>query len=318
MMRIFAILMLGVTMAAVAISAAAAQPAAPVELRASVTVQDRLIRLGDIFQGVVENADTPIAKAPDAGESLVLDARWLATAARAFKLSWQPASRFEQVVVTRASRRFGADEVKNAVSAAIADAGAIEDIGAVEFQFDALPMEMVVPTDVDASLAVRDLLIDERSGRFSATVVAPAHGPAAAQTTVSGRLHEVTEVPVLATRLLPGQIIKASDIQWTRVRLDRLSGTVLVDPAQIVGKTPRRPLRAGDPIRSNDLETALTIRKGSLVTMVLQSPQMVLTVMGRALEDGAEGQVIEVANTKSERIVHAVVRDANTVTVSLQ
>jgi flagella basal body P-ring formation protein FlgA len=52
--------------------------------------------------------------------------------------------------------------------------------------------------------------------------------------------------------------------------------------------------------------------------MILQSPQMVLTVLGRAMEDGAEGQVIQVANTKSDRIVHATVQDANTVAVILQ
>jgi flagella basal body P-ring formation protein FlgA len=318
MIRTFGLLFLAIAMAFMAIRVAAAQPSVPVELRAEVTVDERLIRLGDIFQGVVESADTPVAKAPEAGESLVLDARWLAAAARAFKLSWQPATRFEQVVVTRASRRFGAEAVKDAVSVAIADAGAVDDIAAVEFQFDPLPMELVVPTDVEASLGVRDLLVDERSGRFSATVVAPAEGPVSAQTSVSGRLLELIEVPVLTARVLPGEVIQAEDVEWARSRLDRVSGSVVLDPSQIVGKTPRRPLRAGEPIRNNDLETALTIRKGSLVTMVLQSPQMVLTVSGRALEDGAEGQLIQVANAKSDRIVHAVVQDANTVTVTLQ
>ena len=318
MIRTFGLLFLAVTMAAVAIQAAAAQPSVPVALRNTVTVEDRLIRLGDIFQGVVDDAETPVAKAPEAGDSLVLDARWLAAAARAFKLSWQTATRFEQVVVTRASRRFLAEEVKDAVSVAIADTGAIEDIAAVEFQFDPLPMELTVPTDVQASLGVRDLVVDERSGRFSAMVVAPADGPVSAQAAVSGRLLELIEVPVLTARLLPGEVIKAEDLEWARTRLDRIASSAMLDPSQIIGKTPRRPLRAGEPIKANDLETALTIRKGSLVTMILQSPQMVLTVTGRALEDGAEGQLIQVANTKSERIVHAVVQDANTVTVALQ
>jgi flagella basal body P-ring formation protein FlgA len=148
--------------------------------------------------------------------------------------------------------------------------------------------------------------------------VVPASGPAAAQTAVSGRLLDLVEVPVLAGRILPGQVIKAQDIAWAAMRADRLAGTALLDPSQIVGKTPRRPLRAGEPLRGNDLEAALTIRKGSLVTMILQSPKMVLTASGRALEDGAEGQLIAVANTKSDRIVQGVVQDANTVTVILQ
>jgi flagellar basal body P-ring formation protein FlgA len=317
MKRILALLLLAMVVAMPA-ERAAAQVAAPLVLRPTVTVEARLIHLGDLFEGELEAGNTPVAKAPAPGESLTLDARWLAAAARAFKLSWQPVSRFEQVVVTRASLRIGAETVKNAVTVAIADSGSIEDIAAVEFQFDPLPLELVVPTDIDATPGVRDLVLDERSGRFSAMVVVPAQGPAAAQAVVTGRLLELIEVPVLAARHLPGQVIKFEDLQWASMRADRLANTVLLDPTQIVGKTPRRPLRAGQPLRTNDLETALTIRKGSLVTMILQSPQMVLTVLGRAMEDGAEGQVIQVANTKSDRIVHAVIQDANTVAVILQ
>lgn len=317
MTRFLALLLAVLALATTGLGAAA-QVAAPLALRQTVTVDDRLIRLGDIFEGELDAAQTPIAKAPAPGESLVLDARWLATAARAFKLSWQPASRFEQVVVTRASLRVGADAVKNAVTMAIADAGGIADFSLVEFQFDPLAMDMVVPTDIDATPGVRDLVFDERSGRFSATVVVPAQGTAVAQTAVSGRLLDLVEVPVLAGRILPGHVIKAADVTWAAVRADRLAGTTLLDPSQIIGKTPRRPLRAGEPLHTNDLETALTIRKGSLVTMILQSPQMVLTASARALEDGAEGQVIKVANLKSDRIVQAVVMDASTVTVVLQ
>ncbi len=42
---------------------------------------------------------------------------------------------------------------------------------------------------------------------------------------------------------------------------------------------------------------------------------MTLTVLGRALEDGAQGQPIQVMNTKSNRVVQGIVQDAGTVTV---
>ena len=42
---------------------------------------------------------------------------------------------------------------------------------------------------------------------------------------------------------------------------------------------------------------------------------MVLTVQGRALEDGAAGQVVRVMNTKSNTVVNGVVVKAATVRV---
>jgi flagella basal body P-ring formation protein FlgA len=315
-LRMLALVLAGVMIALSLVPAAmAADASTPIVLRSEVTVDGAVVRLGDLFEGPIESSFTPVAKAPAPGQTITLDGRWLSAAARAFKLAWKPGSRFDQVVVTRASRRIGAEEVKNAVAAALADASSIDDISSVEFQFDAMPLELEVGTDVEATLATQDLVLDERTGRFSATVVAPARGAAAAKTLVTGQLIELTDVPVLTVRRLPGEVIMAEDLQWAPVRTDRVDANAVLDIAQIVGKTPRRPLRAGEPLRANDLDRALTIRKGSLVTITLQSPQMTLSVLGRALEDGAQGQPIQVVNTKSNRIVQGTVQDAGTVVV---
>ncbi|MBX6322125.1 MAG: flagellar basal body P-ring formation protein FlgA [Rhodospirillaceae bacterium] len=313
--RLFALRLALAGLAAAALGHAAAADAAGVVLRSAVTVNADVIRLGDLFEGKVESAYVPVARAPAPGRSIVLDARWLAMAARAFKLDWRPSSRFDQAVVTRASKQIGAEAVKNAVIAALADDGWIEDISAVDFEFDPTPMELEVGTDMDATLGVEDLVFDERTGRFAAKVVVPAHGPAAASVRVSGQRLRLTDVPVLAVRRVPGDVIQAGDVKWEPVRSDRLGADVVLDPALIVGRTPRRPLRPDEPLRASDLDRVLTIRKGTLVTIRLQSPQMSLTVLGRALEDGAQGQPIRVMNTKSNRVVQGIVQDAGTVSV---
>ena len=43
---------------------------------------------------------------------------------------------------------------------------------------------------------------------------------------------------------------------------------------------------------------------------------MVLTVKGRALEDGAQGDVVRVMNVKSNSVVNALVIDAGSVVVT--
>jgi flagella basal body P-ring formation protein FlgA len=58
------------------------------------------------------------------------------------------------------------------------------------------------------------------------------------------------------------------------------------------------------------------VTKGAAVTMVLESPGLLLTVKGQALEDGAKGETIRIMNTQSSRTVEAVVTAAGTARVS--
>ena len=293
--------------------AAAGTPAAPLSLRAAVSVEDAVIRLGDLFDGALSDPTVAVARAPAPGASVVLEAPWLLALARAYDLSWRPASRFEQTVVARASQVVGAAEIQAAVIRAVAERGVT---GELDVQFDGGILALHLPVGVTRSVTVQQLNFDPRSGRFAATVAAPADGPAAVRGAVSGRVFAMIDLPVAARRLDPGEVIRAADIGWVSMRADRVASNVVVDQAQLLGKSPRRPIRAGEPVRTADLQTAVTIKKGSIVTMLLQSPQMTLTVQGRALADGAEGEVVRVMNTKSNRIIAAVVLDAGTVAVA--
>ncbi len=292
--------------------ATAGTSAAPLSLRASISVEDAVIRLGDLFDGELSDPTVAVARAPAPGDSVVLNAPWLLALARAYDLSWRPDSRFEQTVVARASQVVGAAEIRAAVIRAVAERGMT---GELDVQFDSGIVALHLPVGVTRSVTVQQLNFDPRSGRFAATVAAPAEGPAAVRGAISGRVFAMIDLPVAARRLVPGEVIRLADIDWVSIRADRVASNVVVDPAQLVGKSPRRPIRAGEPVRTADLQTAVTIKKGSIVTMQLQSPQMTLTVQVRTLADGIEGDVVRVMNTKSNRIIAAVVLDASTVAV---
>jgi flagella basal body P-ring formation protein FlgA len=59
---------------------------AKVLLRESVTVKSKMVLLGDIFTHTGENADIPIAYAPEPGKRAIFDARWLYRVARTYGL----------------------------------------------------------------------------------------------------------------------------------------------------------------------------------------------------------------------------------------
>lgn len=311
MLRILAVLALLVAGPA-PLTAAAETPAAPALLKNAVTVEAAVIRLSDLFNGPLPNGDVAVARAPAPGESVALDARWLAAVARSYGVAWRPASRFDQAVVTRASQLIGAEAIRVALAADLAQRGVDGDF---DIQFDGMAPAIKLPVDVALSLAIQQLNLDSKSGRFSAVVTAPAEAPVT-RTVLSGRIFALADVPVPVRRLLPGEVITEADLQWTQVHADRIGGSTVLDPSQIVGHTARRPLRAGEPVRATDLAVATIMKRGTMVTMILETPQMLITTQGRVMEDGAEGDLVDVMNTGSNRVVKAIVVDPTTVSVS--
>ena len=142
-----------------------------------------------------------------------------------------------------------------------------------------------------------------------AHVTGPAQGEPLARISVTGRALKMTDVPVLRRDLRPGAVIRSSDIDWISLPARRLGRATILDQQSLVGMSPRRPLRAHQVIKASDIETPVVVPKNGLVTIRLQTDRMVLTVQGRAMEDGAQGDVIRVMNTKSNSIINAVVLD---------
>jgi flagella basal body P-ring formation protein FlgA len=128
----------------------------------------------------------------------------------------------------------------------------------------------------------------------------------------------MVQIPVLAERKRASDIIEKRDIKWVDVRESRVSRDTVVEPEDLIGMAARRTLLADSPIRGRDVRRPVMVPKGSLVMMVLRTPYMRLTVKAKALEDGAKGDAIRVANLQSKTIVEAVVTGAGEVSVSPQ
>lgn len=282
----------------------AAEPAEPVRLKTEVLLDDTLVHLSDLFEPLAPVADRAIARAPAPGKRVELSARWLAAMARNHGIDWRPASRFDRAVVTRRSARLEAPVIKAALRDALAAEGVEGDISIL---LDNPDLALHIPVESTASLGLSGFAYNPANGRFRAQAVAPAQGQPVARVTVTGRAAAMTEVPVPRRRVLPGEIIRASDIEWRNLASDRLGADQLLDHRAIVGKSPRRALKAGEPVRAANLQEPVLVAKNALVTLRLVTNRMVLTAQGRALEPGSRGDVVRVVNTKSRAIVSGIV-----------
>ncbi|MBI3451678.1 MAG: flagellar basal body P-ring formation protein FlgA, partial [Rhodospirillales bacterium] len=156
---------------------------------------------------------------------------------------------------------------------------------------------------------------DSVSGRFNATLAAGGEGPHAQRVSISGRTFRTISLPVLRGSVSPGDVIRRQDIEWLSIREDRVSRDVVTDANRLVGTTPRVRLRPGEPIRDNDTRPPVLVTRNSSVMIVLQMPNMTLTAQGRAIEDGAKGDVIRVTNLQSKKVIEATVNGPDMVTV---
>jgi len=291
---------------------AASEVAAPVMMKSHVVVDGPVVLLGDLFEGAGEQGATTIARSPAPGKRVEVSARWLAAVAKTYGLPWQPTSRLDRAVVERTSQVIDARRVETEMLDALERRGVS---GRVSLVLDQPGIRLDLPSDADPTVSVANLSHDPTTGRFTALIVAPAAGIPLAKANISGRVVTMTDVPTLRRRVEPGEVIRAEDIEWISTRADRLGRNIIVDAENMVGMSPRRPIRPGDEVLANELRAPVVVAKNSLITIRLETARMSLSAQGRAMESGGTGDVIRVMNTKSNKVINAAVVDTGTVRV---
>ncbi len=284
---------------------------APV-LRKDIVIEGDVVRLGDLFDGVTTAADTVVAYSPPPGRRAVFDANWLGRVAREHGLDWRAQSRLDRVTVERASNIVAHAEIEAALREELAARGYGSEY---ELAVNNTALNVYVPVEQLATIAIESISIQERSERVAAVLRIPANDPSARRINVSGRFFAVVEIPVPARTLQRGERIGDTDIVLKRVRKSTIRSNTATDAAALVGLAPRRPLSAGMPITATELGQPLLVQRGRPVTMVFHSNNMTLTATGRALDDGSDGDLVRVQNTKTLKTIDATVVGSDQVAV---
>jgi flagella basal body P-ring formation protein FlgA len=296
-------------------SALAADPvvALPAQLKPGVMLEGDVIRLGDLWDNVGDKADVPLAKAPEPGKRITLEARWLAAVAAAYAIDWRPASPFERATVERAGKSIDLRAIETELREALILEGA--PTGATIELSNRSGLRVVVPAGTEPVIGVRDLSYDQRMNRFSAVIEVPAGAANATRIKVNGSVFASTKIPVLAHAMGRGEVITEKDIEMVDVREEVVRRDVVTAARQLIGQEPRYPLRAGAPVRTAEIQKPVIVAKNSAVTMIVRTSFMTLTAQGRATEDGSTGDVIRVTNVHSKQTVDARVEGPGQVSV---
>jgi flagella basal body P-ring formation protein FlgA len=152
------------------------------------------------------------------------------------------------------------------------------------------------------------LSYEPRTTRFDVAFELP--GSAAARRLplrFTGTLSETLEAVVATHEIAQGQVLKASDLAVERRPKANSTSTTLTAIVQADGLASKHALRAGQVIRQADVAKPELVGRGDTVSIVFQVPGIVLTIVGKASEPGALGDVINVLNVQSKHPIQATI-----------
>lgn len=114
------------------------------------------------------------------------------------------------------------------------------------------------------------------------------------------------DLVVLSRDVVKDEVINADMVSWISSDAAIAPDTIL-DASDLIGKSAKRNLRAGAPVRSADIGPTMAVRRGQPVTLIHEAGGLKISLRGRALTDGTIGGSIRAVNIGSNRTLEAIV-----------
>lgn len=134
---------------------------------------------------------------------------------------------------------------------------------------------------------------------------------------VSAQVDVYEDVMASTRPILRGQSIDINDVQVIHQKASKRSQAYFHKPDQIVGMIAKYSIPVGKVFSLQMVEAPRLVQRGEIVTLVAETASLVVRMKGKALSDGAAGDVIKVRNTTSNRVVEGIVSGTGTVKVKM-
>jgi flagella basal body P-ring formation protein FlgA len=281
-------------------------------LKREITVTGDLVRIGDFIENAGAKANVAIFRAPDPGETGSVPVRQILDAIRVHQIVGVDTGDITEVSVTRAGRAFGSKEIEALLVQSLTALDKTTGTDNLQVSFDGeLPTAHLEMGSAEPKLS--RLNYDRRNGRFDVLLDLPGRRPQR----LTGTALETVEVPVLVRPMNRGDLIKSSDLTTERRPKSEAGNDAVTSDTFAIGRAARRALRASQVLRAADLMKPEIVQRNDNVTIFFEAPGIMLTVRGKAMDSGAEGDVINVTNVQSKRVVQATIAGPGRVTVSV-
>jgi flagellar basal body P-ring formation protein FlgA len=290
--------------------------AAPV-LRASVTVSGDVVRIGDVIDNAGSAAQIAIYRAPDLGTTGILPTAQVLAALQAHQVIGVDTRDIQQISVTRLARTLEAKDIELQIARALEHRNGLGDAANLSLTFDRGVEDLQLEASNTGAMRPSSVWYEPRAGRFDVTFeIANASVATPTRLRFTGRAVETVEAAVLARDVERNEVLKSSDVVVERRPRAEVGGDV-ASRQRAVGMQARHQMRAGQAMRMADLAKPDLVQRDQTVTMIYEVTGLYLTVRGKALEGGTEGDVVSVLNLQSKRTVSGTVVGRGQVAISV-
>jgi flagella basal body P-ring formation protein FlgA len=276
-------------------------------LRANVTVTSDVVRIGDVVDNAGTAGQIAIYRAPDLGTTGSLPAAQVLNALRARQVIGVDTKDIKQITVTRLARTVETKEIELQIARAIEHHGGLGEAANLQLTFDRDVQDVRLDASYTGPLQTVAARFDPRSNRFDVSFEISSEGNAApTRLRFTGSAIETVGAAVLMRDVERGDILKSSDIVVERRPKAEIVGEA-ANRDRAIGMQARRSIRAGQALKAADLAKPDLVQRDQSVTLIFQTAGLYLTMRGKALDNGTEGDVVNVLNLQSKRTVTGTV-----------
>lgn len=276
-------------------------------LRANVTVTSDVVRVGDLIENAGSAAQIAVFRAPDLGTTGSLPVAQLLSALRTHQVIGVDTRDIREVSVTRSSRTLASKEVGEQIARVLERRNGLSDAANISVTFDRDLRELQLDAANTGEMRASIVRFDPRNGRFDVTFeIANEVTYTPTKLRFTGTAIETVETAVLTRSVERNDILKASDIAIER-RPKAEAGNDAAPRSRAIGMQVRKQMRAGQVLKGADLGKPDLVSRDQAVTLIYEVPGLYLTGRGKAVDSGTEGDVVNIMNLQSKRVVQGVV-----------
>jgi flagella basal body P-ring formation protein FlgA len=286
-------------------------------LRADVAVAADVVRIGDIIDNAGTSAQIAIYRAPDLGTTGSLPTAQVLASLRAHQVIGVDTRDLTAISVTRLARTVHGKDIEVQVARALERRNGLGDADSLSLTFDREVGDLRLEVSNTGAMQPAAVRYEPRNNRFDVTFeIANDNVSTPTRLRFTGTVIETVEAAVLARNVERNEVLRSSDLIVERRPKAEVGGD-LAARDRAVGMQARKQLRAGQPLKSADLAKPDLVQRDQSVTLIYEAAGLYLTIRGKAVEGGTEGDVVNVLNLQSKRTVSGVVTGRGQVSISV-
>jgi flagellar basal body P-ring formation protein FlgA len=302
---------------AVTSGTAAQNATTPPSLRANVSVHGELVRIGDFVDHAGGQAQVALFRAPDLGTTGAVPVAQVIEALRAHNVIGVATHDIREVMVTREARTLSQKEIETEVGRALERRNGLGNAASLQLNFDRDVRVVQLDAAHRGGLSPIAVRYEPRNARFDVTFeIAREQGAQPARLRFTGTAVETVEAAIVTRSVERGEILKSSDVVIER-RAKAEAGYDTAPRERAIGMQMRKGVRMGQYLRMADLAKPDLVQRDQNVTLIYELPGIYLTMRGKAMEAGSDGDTVNVTNLQSKRTVQGVVTGPGQVTMSV-